>query len=220
MGEEVVIKRYQLKKGLKTSVRYRFRSSGARRFWAAAHAVKAAGIPTPEALGMLESYSKGLPVLSWVITRFLPNSTTLRSWSEAHFSRCTAEQKEQLIQSLAALLIRTYDAGLYHKDCKCENILLSEPVNLQNPALHLIDLECVQLHHGNPSRKQLIRNLVQLNGALGPEITTDYRQHFLQLLSTRYPCLQKIGTDRVIADWTARRLEKEKTYQCEIFSNS
>ena len=208
MDMDVIIKQYRLTSPIER-VKYLFRCSPARRFWAAARTMQAMNIPTPSPLGIVEEYHRGVPVRSCMISEYMCGSLTVRQWLESKSKHLSAADKAQFSRQLLELLQKIYACGLYHKDTKCENILVAHPEEHELRTLLWIDLECVQCKT-KPSRHDIIRNLVQLNGSVCRVVSTDDRLTFLHHLATGLPWLKQESTVRKIHSWTARRLEKEQ----------
>ncbi|MDD4737069.1 MAG: lipopolysaccharide kinase InaA family protein [Kiritimatiellae bacterium] len=208
LGRDVMIKRYVLTK-LSEQIKYAFRHSPARRFWAAARTMQAVRIPTPEPLGILEEYRLGIPIQRHMISEYLDHSLTLRQWIETSPFNESAEHKAAAIRQLLDLLLALYASGLYHRDTKGENILVTHHNDPSHRTLHWIDLECVQ-SKTRPSRHDIIRNLVQLNGSICHMVSKEDRMAFLKFMAEAHPWVLQPNTLQTIRQWTQRRLDKER----------
>lgn len=208
LDHRVVIKSYSLTQPVEW-IKYTFRHSPARRFWAAARTMQTHAIPTPAPLGLLEEYRLGIPVRSHIVTEYLQHSITLRQWAETRQAECPADRKAALHRQLLELLQALPAARLYHRDTKGENILITHADDPEQPTLHWIDLECVQ-RKPSPTRHDIIRNLVQLNGSVCHVIPEAERCAFLHRAAARHPWLLQDRIIRLIQNWTRRRLDKEK----------
>jgi hypothetical protein len=107
------------------------------------------------------------------------------------------------------LFLQLYRNRIYHGDTKSANILLRSPDKPDRRAFFWIDLECVKFGV-LPTRRQIIRNLVQLNGSLGSKVLEEDRMAFLHDMSQFYPWLAQPGVAKKIRRWTRRRLLKQK----------
>ncbi|NCC51456.1 MAG: hypothetical protein EOM20_09605 [Spartobacteria bacterium] len=212
MGKDTLLKRYDLK-SLPDKLKYLFRPSRARRFWAAARTMQQVGIPTPEPYGYLEIMQGTVPVQSYVFTAFVPETQTAREWIEPHFHQQPRALRDAVRKDLLAALLLLYRHGIYHRDTKTANLLLHAPCDDEQRLFLWIDLECVQ-PGVIPSRHQIIRNLVQLNGSLGLEVAGEDRMAFLDELAHAYPWVVTRPVIEKIAAWTARRLRKERITGC------
>jgi len=211
-GKDTLLKRYDLKTPLEKA-KYLFRPSRARRFWAAARTLQQLGIPTPEPYGYLEIYQGIVPVISYVFTAFIDDAQPARDWIEPEFHLQTQSLRDALRKDLLQALLQLYRYGIYHRDTKTANMLLFEPCDDEKRFFMWIDLECVQTAV-IPTRHQIIRNLVQLNGSLGLDVTDEDRIAFLEDLASVYPWVTRKRVIQKIRSWTQRRLQKEQVLGC------
>lgn len=209
LGLDVVIKKYKLP-SLSDQMKYALRMSLARRFWAAARTLRALDIPTPEPLGFLECYTARVPVCGYVINRHIPNALTARHWIETRYARASQSHQNAYRAKLLHILLDLYRHGLYHRDTKCENILVESPDDPDAFRLLWIDLERLR-PKPSPSRRDILRNLVQINGAVPPDAVDEAdRLIFLREFARHYPWTDRPDACRCIQVWTRRRLEREK----------
>ncbi|MCO5045249.1 MAG: hypothetical protein J5I99_02695 [Verrucomicrobia bacterium] len=189
-----------------------FRPSRARRAFAATQAARAQGIPLAEALGYVE-YTTGIaPFTSCLIMRFIPNATTLHHWMRRNHRHLTPEQWTLWRKRLLDFWLNLERSGIYHDDTKTLNILIQTPPDAPTQ-LWWIDPESV--HPGRrPSRRQLLRNLVQLNGSLRSWVPDEQRLLFLQEVAQIHPWLRVPAVEQKIRDWTRQRLLNEIKTRC------
>jgi hypothetical protein len=206
-NHDVVIKSYTLTRPAE-HLKYLLRVSPARRFWATATVMQQLNIPTPRPLACLQQCRGPVPVRSYVINAFAPDTITARQWIEPAFHTLAPEEKTHIMQQMLNHLLLLYRHGIYHKDTKCENILLQHPLLPDRQRLLWIDLECCLCKQ--PSRHDITRNLVQLNGAIGLQVSREDRLTFLDLVAEHYPWANTPDVIDRICAWTARRLDKEK----------
>lgn len=211
-GRDALVKRYDLSR-LSDRAKYLFRPSRARRAWAAGRALARLGIPTPEPLGFLEVYAGPVAVRSYAITAFMPDARSARKWIKPWFARQSPPFREAFRQELLETLLTLYRKGVYHADTKAANLLLRAPEDPARRAFFWIDLECVKFGVV-PTRHQIVRNLVQLNGSLGSKVSEDDRMAFLRDMAAHYPWLMKPDVAPRIRAWTRRRLLKELRLWC------
>ncbi|HIE11176.1 MAG TPA: hypothetical protein EYP62_06130 [Kiritimatiellae bacterium] len=208
LGRTVFVKRYAVATG-SDLLKYAFRVSRARRYWAAARSLVPARIGTPRVLGYLEVLQGFEPVESFVVTQWceLPDA---RHWLErerrnprGNFSAF----RRKLWASLAAL----YQQGIYHRDTKLSNLLVDQT----DDELQLLwtDIECLRFG-AHISLHCVVRNLVQLNGSLPSDFPRGERRSFLELAGRDFPALLSPRTVRKIHRWTDRRLRKEQRTGC------
>lgn len=206
-GENTLIKRYDFT-SWRQRLKYIIRPSRGRRAWAVAHTMIHFDIPTPRPLGFLEIRRGPFPLRSYSITAFLEEADSARKWIKPYYHRQSASMRKSIRGQVAALLLNLYEHGIYHADTKSSNMLLAHPLDEHKRAFYWIDLECVQCGVV-PGRHQVIRNLVQLNGSLGSNVSDEDRLAFLHDLAGKYPWLPGAKIERKIRRWTRRRLEKE-----------
>ncbi len=212
LGRDVLIKRYDILRPL-DKLRYLIRPARARRAWAAARTMAALDIPTPEPLGFLEVYAGAVPVTSYVVTAFLSDAGSARKWIRPWFSHQPLAARNAIRKEVLARLLTLYRNGIYHADTKAANMLLRAPEDPVRRAFYWIDLECVEFGM-HPSRRQIVRNLVQLNGSLGSKVSEADRLAFLRDMARVYPWLADPRVEKRIRAWTRRRLLKQKRNWC------
>ena len=208
LGHDALIKRYDLI-DIGDRLKYLFRVSRARRAWAAANTLTHLGIPTPEPLGFLEIRSGPFVARSYFITAFLSDARSARKWIRPWLSTKPPEFRERFRTEILNLLLDLYRNGIYHGDTKSANMLLRSPEEPDRRAFFWIDLECVKFGV-RPTRRQIVRNLVQLNGSLGSKVSEEDRLAFLHDMSQFYPWLARPGIVKKIRAWTRRRLLNQK----------
>jgi len=146
----------------------RVRVSGARRQFNLGLRLLRAGIGT--ALPLAQFDQSAAPRASWLITRFLANvvdldqvALTLLPKLDAHRTRLV---KNNIIDSVVHLLAQLYEHGLYHRDLKATNILLSDwDAPDREPRTWLVDLEGLR-PFGLLRRRRVWRPLVRLAASL------------------------------------------------------
>ena len=212
LGEDVVIKTYDLLSAGQR-LRYRWRTSRGRRAWAAGETFRQLGIATPQPLGWIEWPGPDGTPRSMYISRWFGEGAPARRWIKAHLHRRDPAFRSALRGELLDALVTLYDHGIYHADTKTSNLLLAHPEDPARRAWAWIDLECVRFNV-RPTRRRLLRNLVQLNGSIGSKLPDDDRLAFLQALAQRYPGLDDPGLPDRLRRWTRRRLQRELDGQC------
>jgi hypothetical protein len=208
LGRDAIIKRYDLI-DVGDRLKYLFRASRAHRAWAAARTLTELGIPTPEPLGFLEIRTGPFVTRSYFITAFISDAQSARTWIKPWLSTRPHEFRERFRKEVVNLLLDLYRNGIYHGDTKSANMLLRSPDEPDRRAFFWIDLECVQFGV-QPTRRQIIRNLVQLNGSLGSKVSEEDRMAFLLDMAQFYPWLARPKVVEKIRTWTLRRLLKQK----------
>jgi hypothetical protein len=212
LGRDALIKRYDLP-GIVDKLKYLFRPSRARRAWASAQAFVGLGISTPDPLGFLEIRSGPIPVRSYSITAFMPDAVSAGPWMRSHLPLQTAGVKAAFGKDLLDALLDLYRKGVYHADTKTPNLLVLAPKDSTKRRFLWIDLECV-CFGVRPTRHQIIRNLVQLNGSLRGRTTDEERMAFLRDFARTYPWVLQPWVIRKIRAWTHHRLLNEVRSRC------
>lgn len=192
---------------------YLFRASRAARAWASARALGVAGIPTPEPLGLLELRQGGWPVRSYYLCRYQADAPDLRRWVEETWTDWSPARRRVVRRQLAGFLLQFYRNGIHHPDTKASNLLVRHAGDDARRLLMIIDLECMACRPLR-GRHDIVRNLVQLNGALAHVVPRADRCRFLRELRCEYPWLGDRRVVRRIERWTSRRLDHERQGRC------
>lgn len=207
-GRDVLIKRFSLSHGW-SRLKYRYRPSRARRAWAAASTLRDCRIDTPTPLGFLEVVEHSTPIVSYAITEWIADADTAYRWVKQVYSRGTPEVRATARAELLCALQRLYGVGLYHNDTKLMNLLVRGGSEAPRRWLW-IDLE--SLGTGcRIGRRQLLRNLVQLNGSARHWVPEADRMDFLCRMADAYPVLKSPGVADLIRKRSHRRLVRERT---------
>ena len=99
-------------------------------------AARAAGVPVPEALGIV-SRSRGLGMRrGWLLVREMPGAVDLMAFLE---SSPPAARRREVLAAAGVVLRRLHDAGFEHPDLHLKNVLLAP-----EGALYVLDLDRVR----------------------------------------------------------------------------
>lgn len=206
-GRDTLVKQYLLA-GFGMRLKYLFRRSRGRRAWAAARTLQQLGLPTPEPFGFLEQRGPGQPHASFYFSAFLEDAKEARAWLRPRFHQQPPERRAAIRGEVLRLLLDLYNHRIYHADTKTRNLLLRAPEDDRTRTWFWIDLEC--LRFGSvPSRRHILRNLIQLNGSLGSKVPEEDRLAFLEDMARVYPWLEHPGIEHTIRRRTRVRLERE-----------
>lgn len=208
----LVFKRYDML-GRRQQLHYRFRASRARRAWAAALTMRDFAISTPEPFALIEGFRGSRPIQSFYVHDFLKEAVTARQWIKPHLHRATPEVREQVRHELREMLLNLYRHGMYHGDTKTGNLLVTDTDDPERRTWSWIDLECVQVAV-QPTRRRVMRNLVQLNGSVGSKIEEADRLAFLKDLSEDFPWMTGARVADTIRKRTMKRLRRELSKEC------
>lgn len=208
LGRDVIIKGFEIRTA-GDRLKNAFRSSRGRRAFAAARTLQETGLPTPEPLGFLDVNVGSRPRRSYFMAVFLPHCTTVRAWLEEHYAGLPDEEQGGLRDDLMYALLDLYNNGIYHADTKTSNALLEYPEDRRRRQVIWIDLEHARFGF-KPGRRKILRNLIQLNGSLGPTFPDASRRAFLDDLSPAYPWVTSWWVIQRIRGATWWRLFKER----------
>ncbi len=153
----------------------RFRYSKGLKSWIAGNGLKARGVPSLEALALLEK-KKGLGIRE---SFFLMEASESGQELDRYLFKMFGEvgRKRRFIKTLAQWLFHFHHMDLYHQDMKACNILVSENGETWN--FHFLDLEDVHLDEKVDEGK-LFKNLLQLHTSIPKQITRTDRLRFLK----------------------------------------
>ncbi len=210
-GRDTLVKRYGLT-GPATRARYWFRLSRARRAWTAAATLRDLGLATPEPLGYVEVGCGRAPATSYFITEFLPDALSVRAWVKLRYRALDDTARRNFRRLLSRFLLDLHRSGIYHADTKALNMLIEEAPD-GSVRLLWIDMDGVQPGH-RPTRYQVLRNLVQLNGSVRSWVPEEDRLDFLRRIAGDFPWLRDPRIVTYLRRWTERRLRKEIRTRC------
>lgn len=153
----------------------RFRTSKGLKAWLGGNGLRVRGIPSLNSLALVEQRD-------WLGSResFLLMEVSERS---RELDRYIFEglkdfrKRRRFIQTFSQWLSHFHQRGLYHRDMKTCNLLITE--NGAGWTFHLLDLEDLLLD-GKVDEKKLLRNLVQLNTSIPKAISRTDRLRFLK----------------------------------------
>ncbi len=140
---DVVVKQFR-NQGLRRRLERRWRGSKAARSFRVAQAFQAAGVPTAEAVLLIESKQADGP--SFFVTRHLADVIEARYLLRAANQHLEAERFPALdvdafLDALGPALRRMHEAGFFHRDLSIGNVLLPAERPAAGPDdLYLIDL--------------------------------------------------------------------------------
>jgi hypothetical protein len=143
-----------------------FRRSKGLKAWTAANGLRARGLPTLKPLALVER--KGWMGLreSFLFMEALANDLEMDRYVLKGFEGL--KRKRVFIKAFARWLDGLHRVGVYHKDMKTCNILVSEKG--EGWDFHLLDFEDVRMDE-KVNRKKLFRNFLQLNTST-PQVMT------------------------------------------------
>jgi tRNA A-37 threonylcarbamoyl transferase component Bud32 len=201
-GEKISVKNYHPPK-LYDRFKEHFRRSKGKRAWISGNGLRARGFPALKPLGLAERRGwLGLEE-SFLFMEVLEGAQELDRYLSKGFE--DFKTKRLFIKTFAQWLCHFHEMGLYHKDMKTCNILVSENDHSWN--FRLLDLEDVVLDK-RVTEKKLFRNLLQLNTSTPRAITRMDRMRFFKEYHRLNPIVrnQKILLRRLIEESRKRGL--------------
>jgi tRNA A-37 threonylcarbamoyl transferase component Bud32 len=165
--------------------RENFRRSKGLKAWIAGHGLRVRGIPSLKPLGLMERRN-------WF---GLKESFFLMEVKEAgleldrYILRNLGDYRERriFVKAFAQWLSQSHQMGIYHRDMKTCNILVSKEGKAW--VFYLLDLEDVRLDR-KVREKDLFKNLLQLNTSTPKIITTTDRLRFFREYLSRNPVVK------------------------------
>jgi hypothetical protein len=174
------VKRYNVH-GLRYALAGLAAPSPAARGWAGAAALASRGFATPEMIAAVEFRRFGLRARSFLVTRAVAGVPTADDrWREILAmpdARRRRVARRALACALGDLFRRLHAAGVYHRDLKDVNVLVTGPADA--PRCVLLDLEQVRVP-GVVSTRRRRKNVVQLERTLGRLAAATDRARFLR----------------------------------------
>ena len=125
-ADDLVLKRFNLRKAL-SLFKDLFRRSRAARAFRKAYHLELAGIPTARAVAFTERRACGFLLRSYLLMEEIPGATELRKWRG---------EKSSAVSSAENLIAKMHAAGFTHRDLKETNLVFDS-----SGKLFLIDLE-------------------------------------------------------------------------------
>ena len=122
-GTVVFIKRYN-NKGLRYTLKYMFSSAKPFRTWKAAWHLEMNGIPTPMPLAATASRTAGVLTSAYLIAESVSGIIPTLDFCEIMYKDRNIQ--DVFATSVASMMSKMHDAGVYHGDTKLSNIFVSE----------------------------------------------------------------------------------------------
>lgn len=178
-----------------------FRRPKGRHAWMAANGMRSRGLPTLKPLALVERKSWWGVIESTLFMEALASDLEMDRYLLKGFDNLN--QKRFFIKTFAHWLGGLHQMGVYHKDMKTCNILVSE--RKENWDFHLLDFEDIRLDE-KANGKRLFRNFLQLNTSTPKVITNlDRYKFFREYLRLNPVVKDKKGFVRKLVDESRRR---------------
>jgi tRNA A-37 threonylcarbamoyl transferase component Bud32 len=183
-GERVCLKQFRYPH-LWDSLKEHFRRPKGLKSWMAANGMRARGIPSLKPLALVERANWVGLKDSFLFMEALTKDQEMDRYILKGFE--SLNKKRLFIRTFAGWLDRLHKMGLYHKDMKTCNILVSEGEERWD--FHLLDFEDLLMDE-QVNRKKLFRNFVQLNTSTPKVMTKVDRFRFFKAYLRLNPIVQ------------------------------
>jgi tRNA A-37 threonylcarbamoyl transferase component Bud32 len=199
-GERICLKQFCYPR-VWERVKEHFRRSKGLQSWVAANGMRSRGIPTLKPLALVERKS-GLSLKeSTLFMEALANDLEMDRYVLKGFA--DLNKKRLFIKTFAHWLEGLHKMGLYHKDMKTCNILVSERGKTWD--FHLLDFEDIRMDE-KVNWKKLFRNFLQLNTSTPKVMTKVDRFRFFREYLLLNPIVKDPkGFMRKLVDESRRR---------------
>jgi tRNA A-37 threonylcarbamoyl transferase component Bud32 len=162
-----------------------FRRSKGLKSWMAANGIRARGIPSLKPLALVERANWVGLKDSFLLMEALTKDQEMDRYILKGFE--SLNKKRIFIKTFASWLGRLHKMGLYHRDMKTCNILVSE--GGEKWEFHLLDFEDLLMDR-QVNRKQLFRNFLQINTSTPKVMTKVDRFRFFREYLRLNPIVQ------------------------------
>ena len=193
-GDKLYVKHFLLPH-LIDRIRANFQYSKGLKAWIASNGLKARGIPSLQALALIEKkdglgLKESLLVMGGSEKGLEMDRYILRGFGGLR-------EKRLFIKHFAQWLSHLHQRNLYHQDMKTCNILVSENGETWN--FHLLDLEDVRMDE-KVNEKRLFKNFLQLNTSIPKTISRTDRLRFFKEYTRIYSIVknEKAFIDRLV----------------------
>lgn len=156
------------------------------RAWIGGNGLKARGVSSIPILALLEKREFFLRKESFLFMESIPDSLEMDRYIIENLKPMRLRRK--FIKEFAFWLASIHQKRIYHLDMKACNILVYQ--NGEKWGFFLLDLEDIRLDK-NVNKKQLFKNLLQLNTSIPDGITKTDRLRFFKEYLKFYPIVKK-----------------------------
>ena len=158
-GPRLYVKRFKFK-NLARKLRHLVMPTQAAHEWRVGRALLRDGIPTCRVLATACRRSAVFHQEAFLISEEIPEAISIASHLASPDSPAQrAGFRKQLIEELAALVVRLMDAGYYHRDLHVGNVLIA-PHRPAGERLFVLDLHSIR--RARPTRRRVLRMLALL----------------------------------------------------------
>ena len=211
-GVPVLVKTYPVH-GWMERFKDRWRAPRALRAWTAARVFEQIGLPAPRPLAILLGTRLEGARCHLFVSEAIGEAITARQWIKPRLHTKPGEFRLKVARQLLRFFLDMERHGVIHGDTKASNLLVRLGPDGLARRHWWIDLEAVRFDHP-PSRRLLLRNLIQLNGSIGRRLPRADRLAFLADYARTHPWAAAPGLAEDIERVTAIRLGREKRREC------
>jgi hypothetical protein len=184
---------------VKDALRPRSRARGA---WVAARGMQVRDIPAAQPIALLESRRKLSGGPDYLITEAVEHDDTL--YGSLREDDLSPKDRHRLAETLADLLRRMAEEGVYHPDTKPGNILVRREG--EGYSLWLVDLDRASFPR-RLSRARWVKTLARINAQVPPEVSLLARMRFLRLCGRgRWEAGERLEVAREVWQRSAERV--------------
>ncbi len=180
LGRDVVVKAFKIPHLLNRIVYGRFRASKAAKSFHNARELEKRGIATPQPVGYIEFYERGLFSASYYLSLHLPYDFTIREAFHHAVDDC-----EAVLDAFADFTRTLHDRGVWHVDYSPGNILVGREDG--GYRFSLVDINRMQFKHVSP--EEGLKNFAKFWA----------RDEDLERLARRYAAASGFDPERAVA---------------------
>ena len=178
--QNVVIKQYSTKSGLRIFKNI-FRRSAGKRAWVAGNGLRVYGFNTPEPMALMEQKMFGINTDSYIIMEEIQDSMEMDRYILKNFHDQTSikyfKKKKTFINNLAKTIGKMHNHNIFHHDLKTCNIMVKEKEESFN--FIFLDFDRVSFEKNITIRNRL-NNLKEINYSTPKLISLTDRFRFLK----------------------------------------
>jgi hypothetical protein len=195
-----------------------FRKSRAMRAWSGGRTILDHGLLTATPVCVGERRDWGIVNRNFLVTEAIPDALDIGCFITKKFQSYGEFQniieKRKFIYQCGRTIGKMHHLGIFQGDLRAGNIIIQE-ARARPLIINLIDNERTRIYRKLPDRKRL-KNLVQVNMVLNPEITRADRVRFFYAYLEENPNLchaKKVWMQRVLNKTQKRLMSKQRLVQ-------
>ncbi|NIO06265.1 MAG: hypothetical protein GTN74_17165 [Proteobacteria bacterium] len=175
-GRRVCIKEYRYQSILER-VKNAFRRPKGKAAWVAGNVLFRRGFCPAKPLAYVERCKLGFPREAFYLTEALPDDLEMDRYLIQRFGERPGTDLRRFLKRFAEWMGTLHQGGIYHRDLKTCNILVSERPD--GWGFSLVDLEDV-VQGKKIGSKKILRNLIQINCSIPKSFSYGHRTRFLK----------------------------------------